>query len=93
MSNKKYMVLIGDVVADSNIDIDAATKYIKDLFANYPNQSVIVSIKEMQNDTYVPDLVDVVRCDICIYRDECMQKIDCEYAYKDIVYCSYGERR
>lgn len=37
------------------------------------------------------DFVEVVRCRKCKYQDECWQKVDCEYALKEIVYCSYGE--
>lgn len=39
------------------------------------------------------DFVEVVRCEKCIYKDECLQKIDCECVYQELVFCSYGERR
>lgn len=38
------------------------------------------------------DLVEVVRCRDCKDKDVCWQKIDCGYAYKEIVFCSCGER-
>lgn len=38
------------------------------------------------------DFVAVVRCKDCQYKEECWQKVDCEYSYKEIVYCSYGTR-
>ena len=38
------------------------------------------------------DFVEVVRCNDCQYKEECWQKVDCEYSYKEIVYCSYGTR-
>lgn len=39
------------------------------------------------------DVVKVVRCKDCKYQDECLQKVDCEYVMKEIVFCSYGERK
>lgn len=39
------------------------------------------------------DYVEVCRCEKCKYQDECWQKVDCEYAMKEIVYCSYGEQK
>ena len=45
------------------------------------------------SDTPTADVVEVVRCKDCKYQDECLQKVDCEYVMKEIVFCSYGERK
>ena len=39
------------------------------------------------------DFVEVVRCEKCGYKDVCLQKIDCDYLDREVVYCSYGERK
>ena len=39
------------------------------------------------------DFVEVVRCKDCIYKEECLQKVDCEYQYREIVFCSYGVKK
>lgn len=38
------------------------------------------------------DFVEVVRCKKCKDKDVCWQKVDCGYQYREIVYCSCGER-
>ena len=39
------------------------------------------------------DVVEVVRCKDCKYKDSCLQKVDCDYQYREIDFCSYGERK
>lgn len=39
------------------------------------------------------DFVEVVWCSECKYQDDCLQKVDCDYQNREIVYCSYGERK
>ena len=39
------------------------------------------------------DFVEVVRCSECKYKDECLQKVDCDCLGRELVYCSYGERK
>lgn len=39
------------------------------------------------------DFVEVVKCEDCKYKDNCLKTIDCDYQYREIDFCSYGERR
>lgn len=39
------------------------------------------------------DFVKVVRCKDCMYQDDCLQKVDCDYQYREVVFCSYGTRK
>lgn len=62
---------------------------IDNLYELMYEEGVDKSCKHFRNKA---DFVEVVRCEKCIYKDECLQKIDCECVYQELVFCSYGER-
>ena len=61
----------------------------KEVFPDEAKESVLRVISEQPT----ADVVEVVRCEKCGYKDVCLQKIDCDYLDREVVYCSYGERK
>ena len=67
-----------------------ADKVINNLPDDLPYKA---SVKRALIQAPEADVVEVVRCSECEDNDVCWQKVDCGYKYKDIVYCSQGEKK
>ena len=81
------------------IDADKLYAEMEDLYEhhiemkNFSADGAVADCLDILEKQPTADVVEVVRCEKCGYKDVCLQKIDCDYLDREVVYCSYGERK
>ena len=75
---------------------------LKENFAKRLNQydGVVIKIDDAAvslglaiGDTPTADVVEVVRCKDCKWQEQCCEFVAISATYKDLAFCSCGERR